>query len=146
MTFEELFIKSEWNPIEYKGKTVFIADNLKLPFRKGQFFLKFIQFSSDWEQGLFLSTKGTFRVNNETLTNKVFFRQNTAPAEIDIIIESKTGVIKVWNAWNTGNDIFYYGNNGSAIYCEEMENGKKYFCNDGYPDDDFDDLIFTITW
>lgn len=35
--------------------------------------------------------------------------------------------------------------NGAAMYSEEIPNGKRYFCNDGDEDDDFDDLIFTVT-
>jgi hypothetical protein len=30
------------------------------------------------------------------------------------------------------------------MYVEEIPNGRKYYCNDGEPDDDFDDLIFTL--
>ena len=35
--------------------------------------------------------------------------------------------------------------NGSAMYSEDIPNGKRYFCNDGVEDDDFDDIIFTVT-
>ncbi|MCK4934954.1 MAG: hypothetical protein KAR79_05145 [Simkaniaceae bacterium] len=46
----------------------------------------------------------------------------------------------------------YYGSgewllgkgNGSAMYSEDIEDGKRYFCNDGDLDDDFDDIIFTV--
>jgi hypothetical protein len=27
---------------------------------------------------------------------------------------------------------------------EEIENGRRYRCNDGVPDDDFDDIVFTV--
>lgn len=47
----------------------------------------------------------------------------------------------------------YYGSrywkagegNGAAMYSEDIPNGKRYFCNDGEEDDDFDDIIFTVT-
>ncbi len=35
--------------------------------------------------------------------------------------------------------------NGAAMYSEEIPNGKRYFCNDGVEDDDFDDIVFTVT-
>lgn len=35
--------------------------------------------------------------------------------------------------------------NGAAMYSEDIPNGKRYFCNDGVEDDDFDDIIFTVT-
>lgn len=33
----------------------------------------------------------------------------------------------------------------NAMYSEDIPNGKRYFCNDGVEDDDFDDIIFTVT-
>ena len=47
----------------------------------------------------------------------------------------------------------YYGSgewragkgNGAAMYSEDILNGKRYFCNDGDEDEDFDDIIFTVT-
>ena len=35
--------------------------------------------------------------------------------------------------------------NGAAMYPEDIPNGKRYFCNDGVEDDDFDDIVFTVT-
>ena len=34
--------------------------------------------------------------------------------------------------------------NGAAMYSEDIEDGKRYFCNDGDLDNDFDDIIFTV--
>ena len=36
----------------------------------------------------------------------------------------------------------YYG---AAMFTENIDHGKRYYCNDGNPDEDFDDIIFTIT-
>jgi len=33
---------------------------------------------------------------------------------------------------------------GAAMYSEDIPSGKRYFCNDGDEDDDFDDIIFTV--
>jgi len=35
--------------------------------------------------------------------------------------------------------------NGAAMYPEDIPNGKRYHCNDGVEDDDFDDIVFTVT-
>ncbi|WP_316355609.1 hypothetical protein [Candidatus Neptunichlamydia sp. REUL1] len=32
----------------------------------------------------------------------------------------------------------------NAMYSEDIPNGKRYFCNDGDDDDDFNDIIFTV--
>ena len=45
-----------------------------------------------------------------------------------------------------GSDLWMRGKeNGAAMYSEDIPNGKRYFCNDGEEDDDFDDIIFTVT-
>ena len=36
------------------------------------------------------------------------------------------------------------GHNGAAMIVEEIENGRRYRCNDGAPDEDFDDIVFTV--
>ena len=33
---------------------------------------------------------------------------------------------------------------GAAMIVEEIENGRRYRCNDWEPDEDFDDIIFTV--
>lgn len=33
---------------------------------------------------------------------------------------------------------------GAAMYMEEIEGGRGSFCNDGDPNEDFDDIIFTV--
>lgn len=64
------------------------------------------------------------------------------------ISESNQGKINP----NSVKDVCYYGSdqwlrdrgNGAAMYSEDIPNGKRYFCNDGDEDDDFDDIIFTV--
>ena len=34
--------------------------------------------------------------------------------------------------------------NGAAMYSEDIPDGKRYFCNDGDEDEDFDDIIFMV--
>lgn len=44
-----------------------------------------------------------------------------------------------------GSDLWMKGKeNGAAMYSEDIPNGKRYFCNDGEEDEDFDDIIFTV--
>ncbi len=37
-----------------------------------------------------------------------------------------------------------YGRYGSAMIVEEVEGGRRYRCNDWHPDDNFDDIVFTV--
>jgi hypothetical protein len=146
IVFEELFRTTNWQPLIYNGKEITIADNLILPFKKGKITITFFKFSGEWEQGVFFSTKGTFTIVGISYKDKIFLRETTVPKKVEVEIECKTGVLRIWNAWNTGNETFYYGTNGAALYCEDFKNGKTYYCNDGFPDDDFDDLVFSVEW
>jgi len=53
-------------------------------------------------------------------------------------------VLGIKNVWDTGNGVIQSWYNGSAMVVEEIENGKRYRCNDGHPDNNFDDIVFSI--
>ena len=46
---------------------------------------------------------------------------------------------------NAGRCAYVNNTCANAMYSEDIPNGKRYFCNDGVEDDDFDDIIFTVT-
>ena len=62
---------------------------------------------------------------------------------------SKNLQLCVYNAWQqfswTGNPFTNYWKNGAAMIVEVDGNTRRYRCNDGHPDEDFDDIIFEIT-
>jgi len=65
---------------------------------------------------------------------------------VEVVGRTKNGHIHVWNVWNfahwwKGID---YGLYGAGMIVEEIERGFRYYCNDGYPDDDFNDIVFRI--
>jgi len=77
---------------------------------------------------------------------------------IELQVFSNKGFVFIQNIWE-GSDEFgkivpIYADSdswikfdkwgGAAMYSEDIPNGKRYFCNDGVPDDDFDDIIFTV--
>jgi hypothetical protein len=55
------------------------------------------------------------------------------------------GIQNIW-AWTSplGTRTVDSSHNGAAMIIEEIENGRRYRCNDGYPDEDFDDIVFTV--
>ena len=48
------------------------------------------------------------------------------------------------NIWDPGDGTIFSWIGGAAMIVEEIENGRRYRCNDGHPDENFDDIIFTI--
>ncbi|MCE2744261.1 MAG: hypothetical protein LW701_11990 [Fluviicola sp.] len=143
--FEVLFKKNEYKPFEYKGKIVSLADTFNVPIGKTKFVIKFEQVNSLWEQGIMIhSNEDTFSVNENECRSGFYLWQSASLSETEFIVKSSTGEFKVWNIWRLNNKPMQYGHNGAALYIEEIPNGKRYYCNDGSPDDDFDDLVFTI--
>ena len=107
--------------------------------------VKFEQVNSPWEQGIMIHCKrDIFYVNEVECSTGFYLWRSTSADEVECIVESTTGEFKVWNIWRLKGKSMQYGHNGAAMYFEDIPNGKRYFCNDGYPDDDFDDLIFSI--
>jgi len=148
MNFLELFQKANFNSIEYNGKVIRIADVLPVTEIQ-QYELVFEETNSNWEQGIFVhSKKAHFLINNGIERINAFHLWHSENPTINKFKILKEGIteLKIWNIWRIDKGPMVYGSNGGAVYFEEIENGKKYFCNDGYPDDDFNDLIFTIKW
>jgi hypothetical protein len=52
--------------------------------------------------------------------------------------------LEVYNLWDKGDGVTEAWHNGAAMIVEEIPGGRRYRCNDGYPDDDFDDLVFEL--
>jgi len=143
--FGKLFEENKWAPIQYKDKLVHIADTCDVPFGNISLEIVFEHTNSDWEQGVFLMGNGYFLIDDEK-TKGIYLWESTSPKSSRYVFHSKDGKLKVWNIWRIEkNGSMHYGHNGAALYFEEIPGGKRYFCNDGYPDDDFDDLIFTLT-
>lgn len=65
---------------------------------------------------------------------------------VEVTCRTQDGHIHIWNVWNLGH--FSRGidrrHNGAGMIVEEIANGFRYHCNDGYPDEDFNDIVFRI--
>lgn len=144
MVFQELFMLSKGQPIEYKGKIVKMIDKLDLINSDVPLYLEFISTDSKWKQGIILQTKGKFELNGQIAPNKIVLWEDTAPKMVQIKIKSKDKVLIIYNVWKIEDGTVFYWYNGGALY-SEVDDGKiTYYCNDGIPDDDFNDLIFRI--
>lgn len=144
MVFEELFMASKGQPITYNGNEIKMIDKINLIFVQVKIKIFFLATDSAWKQGLILKTKGHFEISNKVAKNKVVFWEDTAPAEFELIVNSKDKTLIIYNVWETEDGTLHYWHNGGALHVEVEGNIRTYYCNDGYPDDDFDDLIFKI--
>ncbi len=154
--FITLFEQTKGQPITWEGKRLFLWDIF--PVKDGETLrLIFESVNSDWQQGVELATnvglraKGGFIINGEKLGNRVILMQDISPQVVEFTVRTKDGKLYVNNAWQKppaawAAGITYVGkrSDGAAMIVEELPNGRRYRCNDGRPDDDFDDIIFRI--
>lgn len=144
--FQSYFEQSRAKPIEYKGKTTYLADRIMIP-APGTFTLTFESAASDWEQGVCLHAKGKLRFGDKTYGTDLILWKATCPRVAKLSLVKPDDELIIYNAWHYGNsNSVDAGHNGAAMQRESLPNGFRYCCNDGLADDDFDDLIFTITW
>lgn len=161
--FSKLFIKSKGHPIEYKGKTVVLFD--KFPVKDGDtLIIKIEKSTSDCRQGLSIDITGHCELNGKTIKEgkgvNMLFWSDTAPDPVILQIFTKQNFVWVENIWEKVNSYSvtdsegnlikkqftsiesrYYG---AAMIVEEIKNGRRYRCNDWHPDENFEDIIFTI--
>ncbi len=67
-------------------------------------------------------------------------------APVEVTCYTKDGHVHVANAWNMGSirEGIFIGFRGAGMMVEEIEGGFRYRCNDNYPDEDFNDIVFRI--
>jgi hypothetical protein len=134
------------NLFNIRGKTIMMADDLPLPKEVVKIFYRVLSTNSEWRQGIALRTKGKIKLDDQVITKGwVDIWTDKMPCEEQFICKSKSGILEVRNIWDTGNGCVESWNNGAAMWYEEISNGRRYHCNDGHFDDDFDELIFELT-
>ena len=132
-----------------KGNLLHIGDEFEV--KSGDCFKVILeQFNSEWRQGVsMILPNGSFRICGMEFKRQIVLWQHSAPREIDEIVlflnKNNTGALYIKNVWDTGNGAMQSCHNGAAMYIECLgDNCKRYWCNDGYPDDDLNDIVFSI--
>ena len=143
VSFQELFTGSRGQPIEYQGLTLKLVDEFPLD-NSSRLRLTVEHIDSEWKQGLVLRTKGSFLVNNQKVPKSIVLWEDTAPAVIEIEVQSPDDHIKINNVWDHGDGVVQAWHHGAAMIVDEIPNGRRYRCNDGHPDDNFTDIVFRL--
>jgi len=156
--FFDLFLTSEGRSTTYKGRTIYLTD--QFPVKNQDVLVVSVErVDSDYRQGFCIDVTGHCEVNGKLFKEgkgiRLLFWDDTVFKDMRIKIFTKKEFVKVYNIWEQKNQYLVDGaektscsiesrHNGSAMLIEEIENGRRYRCNDGYPDEDFDDIIFTV--
>ena len=142
--FQEMFEKTKGMPILYNGKTLVLGDDFP---RKdaNRLRLSFESCNATWRQGVSFRFrgKGKFLINGQDVKHVVCW-QDSAPESFEFELVSKEPTIYVYNVWDVGDGVTHAWHNCAAMIVEDVPNGRRYRCNDGFPDDDFDDIVFRL--
>ena len=144
MNFDELFNSTPTRPIKYNERELVRMEKFNLLNNLTKCVIHFIEVNSLWRQGVILKTKGDFLVNNLNYPNQIVLWKDTSPADVDFIIKSRNKELIIFNVWDVGNGTMHFWHNGGAMEVKKENNLRIFYCNDGFPDDDFNDLIFSI--
>ncbi len=141
--FQDKFMESRGNPIEYNGRTVQMVDKVSIG-DGADVRIRFEHISAKWKQGINLTTTGHFVVNGDRFDKSIVLWQDTAPVTSEFRVNSSDGLLSVKNVWDMGDGVMQSWHGGGAMIVEGDAESRRYLCNDGEFDDDFDDLIFTL--
>ena len=99
-----------------------------------------------WVHGATQKETGKIIYTGEALdgTTAIVFWQSVKgdTAEFEILGDAST--LQVVNVWDCGNGVVELMHNCAAMIVDDLSNGRRYHCNDGFPDDDFDDIVFRL--
>jgi len=137
-------MKTKGKPIVYQDKTLVMVDYFPVTFGDSLRFT-FESCNGEWSQGACLRVLdgGNLVIMGEHLKHAVCWR-DTAPSNFDVYLTGDVTSVAVYNVWDTGNGAIDAWHNGAAMIVEEIPNGRRYRCNDGVADDDFDDVVFRL--
>lgn len=145
ISFENLFKKHNGQKIIYHSKELILIDRIAIEKRQ-KVKIVFKEANSEWRQGVVIETKGTFEVAGKSIKNSVILWYDSAPTEVSLDVNSKNNEIIIYNVWDVGNGTVHYWHNGAAMWVQQIDDDLRlYHCNDGHPDDDLNDLIFTLS-
>jgi hypothetical protein len=123
-----------------------MGDDFPLPRSEVRLKFKIVSTNSEWRQGFNLRTEGGLSITEKGKYHRgLVFWEDTAPKEYILYCRSKNKIVDVRNVWDVGKGGMDAGINGAAMWFEEIPNGRRYYCNDGHFDDDFNDIIFELT-
>jgi len=150
--FNRRFAETKGGPIEYKGNQLILMD--KIPAKLGEVFLVTIESTnSQYPQGVGISDG--VEVFGERLKRAVVWeyfslppkkrkrKRSSLPFQFKVQCRNKSGFLHFYNMAEVDGrqEWWHYA---SCMIPENIQNGRRYRCNDFQPNDDFDDIIFRV--
>jgi hypothetical protein len=148
-SFEKEFVESKSAPIKYKDLELICID--RIPVKKNfSGTIRVISTNSEWRQAICLRVAdGKLTVFSQKEKSFIVWADDIKDNALQFEGRSKSMQLIVYNAWEQtgkmGDTFTNFWKHGAAMIVEVNGNTRRYRCNDGHPDDNFDDIIFEVT-
>lgn len=145
--WKELIGKERIYNKNYKGRTDVVAWDVLPVNNEQELELEFISSNSTFLQGVRLAIdtgKGELEINGIKDKGMKLWK-NTAPKKVKIKCTSSEGKLSVYNISKDENGNLISAADFQGMLIEEAEDIRIYRCNDIYPNDNFNKLVFKIT-
>lgn len=136
-------MQSRGAPVHYRGHQLVMVDRFPL-LGCDRIRVTLNSMGSEWRQGLRLDSSSLLTAETGETDKAFLFWFDSAPRCFTVAVQSGDDEIQVRNVWDTGDGVIHSWHFGAAMIVHELDHGRRYHCNDGHPDDDFDDIIFSI--
>ncbi len=149
MDFESEFVRNRKTYIRYKGETIYLVKKLNIP--RGYLEVQLLESDNRFIQGVVFTFLDTdvgfldklFKLNKKYGTSIRIWHKDDKYKYSKFMILKDTR-ITVYNTWDDNGSI-KSTRGGAAMEVKKIESNKYLFrCNDGYLDEDFNDLVFTL--
>ncbi len=107
------------------------------------FVFTFEHVSPGHRQGVSLDTEGYFIVNRKKIKSSLSIWRDLVPDTFEFTVRGN-GTLSVANIWDKGDGRIQMFQRHSGMKVQNTPKGKRYFCNGGDPDMNFDDLVFRL--
>jgi hypothetical protein len=141
-SFDEAFVEAKGAPIIFNGIELVRIDKIPVN-KKFSGSIRLLSVKSKWKQGIRIKLDGILTINSTSGNDFIIWASDM---DVPVIFngEIKKGQLMVWNAWDSGRGGIDAWLGGAAMNIVIDGNRRIYKCNDGHPDDNFDDIIFEI--
>lgn len=139
--FEKEFIRSSGKSFEADGVRYCLAYSIDIG-KFSEIHVHVESMNSEWKQGIHLSCDKELKLDNGSEKEFVLWPRSASRA-IQCSCQPQS-TLNVWNVWEV-DKVTHSWHNGAAMIVSELgEQHWRFQCNDGHPDNNCDDLVFTI--
>lgn len=101
--------------------------------------------NSEWEQGVWIMCDMGVTVDDQTGKSVYLWFERSSPSGVIVQCHTENRLLSIYNVWDRGRGVESQSAS-SGMLVEELDNGRRYYCNDIGFETQFNKLIFRIEY